>query len=138
MLFVFWRRGVSRQATDAMFEVMDALVEARPSIGVLVTVYDGIDLPQQDVQAAISEGLLARTKKLGHGVAIAVEGSGIGATLGRSIARTISLFSRQGYPSKVHPNPSAGLAWLRRQGADAVADITTYQVIRAQVDALPS
>ena len=122
------------RATESLFEVMDALFEAHPSIGILVTVYDGIDLPHRDVQTAISEGLKARTEKLGHGVAIAIEGSGIGATLGRSIARTISLFSRQGYPSKVFPGPNEGLSWLRAHGADGGADMAIYRAIRAEVD----
>lgn len=122
------------QATESLFEVMDGLLEKHASIGILVTVYDGIELPQRDAQTAISEGLKTRTPKLGHGVAIAIEGSGIGATLGRSIARTISLFSRQGYPSNVFPSPDEGLAWLRAHGVEAGADMAVYREIRAEVD----
>ena len=131
---MFWKTGVSLEATKALFTVMDELLADHDQVAVLVTVYDGIELPQRDAQAVISDGLKARTPNLDHGVAIAIEGSGLGATLGRSIARTISLFSRQGYPSKVFPSASDGLAWLRSNGAASGADDETFQGVRAQVD----
>lgn len=131
---MFWKRSVTTKATESLFEIMDGLLEKHETIGVLVTVYNGIELPARKAQNAISEGLEARTAALRHGVAIAIEGSGIGATLGRSIARTISLFSRQGYPSKVFPSPVEGLGWLREQGADTSVDGATYRTIRDAVD----
>lgn len=99
---VIWRQQVATDAVDNLFTLLDRFLESHaPAAGLLVVVAPECELPTRAAQGKIQAGLKARVSSLTNGVAVAIEGSGVQAQLGRSIAAMINLLTRGRNPSYV-------------------------------------
>lgn len=99
---VIWRQQVGPDAVENLFVLLDGFLETHgPAAGLLVVVAPECELPTRAAQGKIQAGLKSRVSSLTNGVAVAIEGDGIKAQLGRSIAAMINLLTRGRNPSYV-------------------------------------